>query len=314
MKLKISILKFIVLVIIPIKSYSQIAITNINEIAKIKAGTTFFAMKDPTSPKALAYVDAIKKNWTLSKVECIKYTDVEKNIAINNSFVTIGANMTSSNSTMENTDTKIYLELWTTNGNFTYDPKKRKHFNQADKISLATIELFADFTAQNYPSSLYKMDYDANGHLENWSAGILGNYIQQLMVLLNKAEPRETKTTFFNKEDIKKLTSETLYVPDYVMIKFSKNADDESKIFETKEIFEGYNLKYKLLPLLELNDKILNNPTPIYYLLFIKNVNEKFITVTNSKTGEIVYSEYSSSPSNFKPSDMKDIQKAIQKK
>ncbi|QBZ97242.1 hypothetical protein [Flavobacterium sangjuense] len=312
MKLKTSFLHFIL--ILPAISFGQIAITNVSEIAKIKNGTTFFAMSNPASPKAAAYVEAIKKNWTLSKVECIKYTEVEKNIAPNNSFVTITANMTSSNSTMENTESHIYLELWTTNGNYTYDPKKRKHFNQADKISLATIELFADFTAQNYPSSLYKMDYDASGHLENWSAGIVANYIQQMTILLNKGEIREAKTVFYNKDELKKLASETLFIPDYVMTKFSKNADDESKKFETKEIFEGYNLTYKLLSLEELNDKILSNPTPFYYLLFIKTKDGKFVTVTNSKTGEIIYTEYSGSPSNFKSSDLKELQKAIQKK
>ncbi len=316
MKLKTYFLQFIgiVIIVIPTKIYGQIAITNVGEIAKIKAGTTFFAMKDPASPKAAAYVDAIKKNWTLSKVECIKYTDVEKNIAPNNSFVTIGANMTSSNSTMESTETRIYLELWTTNGKYTYDQKKRKHFNQADKISLATIELFADFTAQNYPSSLYKMDYDASGHLENWSPGIIANYIQQLTALLNKGEIRDAKTIFYNKDELKKLASETLFIPDYVMTKFSKSADDESKKYNAKEIFEGYNLTYKLVSSEELSDKILNNPTPFYYLLFIKTTEEKFVTVTNSKTGEIIYSGYSASSSNFKSSDLKELQKAVQKK
>lgn len=316
MKLKISLLRFIAIVvaIISTKSYSQIAITNVSEIAKIKTGTTFFAMKNPASSIAAAYVEAIKKKWTLSKVECIKYTDIEKNIAPNNSFVSIGANMTNSNSTMEITETRIYLELWTTNGNYTYDPKKRKHFNQNDKISLATIELFADFTAQNYPSSLYKMDYDASGHLENWSASIIANYIQQLTILLNKGEVREVKTAFYNKEEFKKLASETLFIPDYIMTKFSKNADDETKKYDAKEIFDVYNLTYKLLSLEELNEKILNSPTPFYYLLFIKTINEKFVTVTNSKTGEIIYSQYSGSSSNFKSSDLKDLQKAVQKK
>ena len=316
MKLKTTLLQFIgiVIAVIPAKIYSQIGITNVSEIAKIKTGTTFFAMKDPASPKATAYVEAIKKNWTLSKVECIKYTDVEKNIATNNSFITIGANMTSSSSTMENTETQIYLELWTTNGNYTHDPKKRKHFNQADKISVATIELFADFTAQNYPSSLYKMDYDASGHLENWSRGIIANYLQQLTILLNKGEARDVKAEFYNKEELKKLASETLFIPDYVMTKFSKNSNDESKKYEPKEIFDGYNLSYKLLSSAELNDKILTNPTLFYYLLFIKTINDKFVTVTNSITGEIIYSQYSGSPSNFKATDLKDLLKVIQKK
>jgi hypothetical protein len=313
MKLKTSFLHLIV-IILPAISFGQIAITNVSEITKIKNGTTFFAMNNPASPKAAAYVEAIKKNWTLSNVECIKYTEVEKNIAPNSSFVTITANMANVYSTSGNTDTHIYLELWTTNGNYTYDPKKRKHFNQADKISIATVELFGDFTAQNYPSSLYKMDYDASGHLENWSAGIVANYIQQMTILLNKGEVREAKTTIYNKEEIKKLASETLFIPDYVMTKFVKNVDDESKKFETKEIFDGYNLKYELLSLEELNDKILNKSSPFYYLLFIKTINEKFITVTNSITGEIIYSEYSGSPSNFKSSDLKELQKAVQKK
>src|SRR6476620_5782432 len=118
-----------------IYGFGQIAISNTNAIANLKNGTTFFAMKDPASPKAAAFVEAIKKTWIINKVECIKYTDVEKNIAPNNSFVTVTANMMSSNASA-NSDTHVYLELWTTNGKFTYDAKKRKHFNQEDKIAI----------------------------------------------------------------------------------------------------------------------------------------------------------------------------------
>ncbi|HNP33465.1 MAG TPA: hypothetical protein PKN96_09245 [Flavobacterium sp.] len=312
MKLKTALLQLLVFVCLPIKIHSQIAITNIAEIAKIKTGTTFFAMKDPASPKAAAYVDAIKKNWTFSKVECIKYSDVEKNIAPNNSFVTITANMTTSTSGA-NTVTHFYLELWTTDGSFVYDPKKRKHFNQEEKISIATVELFPDYITQDNPTTIYKMDYDASGHLKNWNAGVVGNYVQQLTILLNKGEARSTKAAFYNALELQKLSSETLYIPEYVMIKFVKNSDDESKQYEAKEVFEGLSLNCKLISPEALNDKILNSATPVYYLLLIKTTTEKFITVTNSKTGEIIYSDYASSSSNFKPSDLKDLEKAVKK-
>jgi hypothetical protein len=248
MKPTIPITSLIAIALCPLFSFAQITITNTAEVAQIKQGTTFFAMKDPASPKAAAYVDAIKKAWTLSKVECIKYTDVEKNIAPNNSFVTIGANMTTSNSTTSATETRIYLELWTTNGQYTYDPKKRRHFNQADKISIATLELFADFEAQNNPSALYKMDYDAAGHFKNWGAGLLSNYLQQLTTLLNKGANCLAKTEIANTSELQKLGTETLFIPDYVMIKFSKNADDESKKFTDKEIFDGFPQSYKVIP------------------------------------------------------------------
>lgn len=315
MKTRIHLFQLIVIAyaILPTKTYSQIAISNVDEIAKIETGTTFFAMKDPASPKAAAYVEAIRKNWTLSKVECIKYTDVEKNIAPNNSFVTIGAKMTSSSSTAL-TETNFYLEFWTTNGKFVYDPKKRKHFNQDDKILLASIELFSDVTTQNNPSSLYKMDYDAVGHLKNWSAGIIGNYIQQVVTLLKKGEVRETKTEFFNKTALSNLNSQTLFIPDYALTKFSKNSDDESKKYEPKEITEGSGLTCKFISTEELNDKIAASTSPFYYLLFIKTNTGRYVSVTNSQSGEIIYSAFSGASSNFKSSDLKELQKAIQKK
>lgn len=307
------VIALLALILAPIFGFSQISITNTSEIAKIKTGTTFFAMKDPASPKAVAYVEAIKKNWTLNKAECIKYTDVEKNIAPNNSFVTVTANMTTSTGG-SNTETHFYLELWTTKGNFVYKPNTRRHFNQEDKITIATLELFPDYTTQNNPTTIYKMDYDANGHIKNWSASIFSNYIQQLTILLDKGESRTTKSAFYNKEELQKLNAETLYIPEYVMTKFSRNSDDETKQLEPKEIFEGFNLNYKLISSEELNDKIANNPTPVYYLLLIKTPTEKFVTITNSKTGEIIYSGYSGLSVNFKSSDLKDLQKAIQKK
>lgn len=314
MKSKFALFHFIAIVFFPFLGFSQITITNTAEITKIKQGTTFFAMNNPDSPKATAFVEAIKKTWKLSNVECIKYTDVEKNIAPNNSFVTIGANMTTSNSAASATETRIYLELWTTNGKYTHDPKKRKHFNQADKISIATIELFADFYAQNNPSALYKMDYDAAGHFKNWSPGILANYMQQLQILLHKGTETIAKTPIVKKEELQKLATSTLFVPDYVMTKFSKNSDDESKKFDEKEIFEGFNQSYKLISISELNDKIIATTTPFYYLLFIKTPKEKFVTVTNALSGEIIYLADTGSAAYFKSGDLKELQKAAQKR
>jgi hypothetical protein len=222
--------------------------------------------------------------------------------------------MTTSNSTLAATETRMYLELWTTNGKFTYDPKKRRHFNQADKIVVGTIELFADFYAQNNPSAMYKMEYDAAGHFKNWGAGILSNYLQQLCILLEKGTECTAKTEIANTGELQKMASTTLFVPDYVLTKFAKNSDDESKKYTEKEIFEGITLSYKLLSLDQLNEKIANSSAPFYYLLFVKTPTEKFVTVTQSQTGEIIYLGYTASASNFKNADLKSLQKTAVKK
>jgi hypothetical protein len=314
MKSKCPIYSFLLFSLFPWLTFSQITLTNTAEITKIKQGTTYFAMKDPASPAAAGYVAAIKKAWSLSKVECIKYTEVEKNIAPNNSFVTLGANMTTSNSTLASTETRMYLELWTTNGKFTYDPKKRRHFNQADKIVVATIELFADYYAQNNPSAMYKMEYDAAGHFKNWGTGVLSNYLQQLCTLLEKGNECNAKTEIANATELQKMAGSTLFVPDYVLTKFGKNSDDESKKYPEKEIFEGYTLAYQILSTAELNEKIVNSTAPFYYLLYVKTPSEKFVTVTNAQTGEIIYLGYTAAAANFKSADIKALQKMSAKK
>ncbi|WP_333599128.1 hypothetical protein [Flavobacterium sp.] len=320
MNLKNTLLPLItsVLISIPAVMHSQIAITNVGEIAKIKQGTTFFAMKDPNSPKVKEYVDIIKKTWNFSKVECIKYTDVEKNIAPNNSFVTVGGNMTSvstmGGSNADYSNTHLYFELWTSDGSFVYDPKKRKHFDDKNKIQIARLELFTDFATLVTPSYLYRSDYDGAGHIRNWSPGILKNYIQCLTAYLNKGAERKLYDETLNKDALKKLSTETLFVPNYVLTKFNKFTGDETKQHEEKDIFEDYTLKYQLISNAELSTKITTETTPFYYLLYIKSSTDKFVSVFNSATGEMIYSVYTTLSYNLKSSDLKDLQKAVQKK
>ena len=298
--------------------YGQIAISNVAEIAKIKKGTLFVAMKDPNSIKDKEYVDVFMKNWTFSKIACIKYSEVEKNIAPNNSFLTIGASATGIETVADNSadysKTNVFLELWTTNGKFVYNPTKRKHFDLNDKIQIARIELFTDFATLSSPSMLFKMDYDGKNHIKNWGKGILSNYIQTLLAFLDKGEARSLTTEILKKEELTKLNTETVFVPNYVLTKFNKASGDETKKFEEKEIFEDYKLNYKLLATADLNAKILNDSTPFYYLLLVKSGNDKFISVINSVSGEIIYSAFTPQSYNLKSSDLKELQKAIQKK
>lgn len=317
--MKITINCLLVFLVAAQVSFGQIAISNVGEIEKIKSGTTFVAMKDPNALKSKEYQDAFQKNWTFSKVAFIKYTDIEKNIAPNNSFITIGGFTNSVQSiggsgNADYSNTHLYLELWTTNGNFVYNPKKRKHFDNKDKIQIGRIELFTDFASLINPDNLYKSDYDSNGHIRNWGAGILSNYIQNLTVLLNKGQEQKLFSEIVNKDELKKLSNETLFVPDYVLTKFNKFTGDESKKHEEKEIFDDYKLKYKLLSTSELNTKIINEKTPFYYLIYIKSSTDKFISIVNSITGEFIYSAYTPLSYNIKSGDLKDIQKAIQKK
>lgn len=302
---------------------AQIAITNVSEIAKVKNGTTYIAMKDPNAPKAKEFVEAIKNSWTLSKFEFIKYSEIEKYIAPTSSFLTIGGYETNAqfttlyrNGSSKNginwSNTHIYLELWTCSDKY-FAAKKKKAFDNKDKNQVARIELFTDFPTLMNPDNLYQTDYDASGHIRNWSPAILKNYIQSLTMFVNKGEEKKLYDEVINKAEVKNLANTTLFVPDYVLTKFNKFTGDESKKHDEKDIFEDYKFNYKLISTDELNTKILNDKNPFFYMIYIKSSTDKFVSVINSATGELIYSAYEPVSYNLKADDMDDLYKKIKK-
>lgn len=318
-KIKSFLATFIFSMTVTFNASSQIEISNISKITKIKSGTTYIAMKDPSSDKVKEYVDAFKSNWTISKLEFIKYTEIEKFISPENSFLTIGGYKTSNQflKQYENgrqdginySNTHLYLELWTCDEKFFKSKKEKKEFGNSDKIQVARIELFTDFETLSDPDKLFQSDYDGNGHIRNWGPGILKNYIQSLMSYLNKSERRSLYSEIFNEKEINNLKKEVLYVPEYVLIIFNQFTGDETKKYDEKNLFKHYKLKYKLISTDELNKNIIADKTGFYYLIYIKSSTDKYISIINSLTGEIIYSVYSPASYNIKPRDLKKIYK-----
>lgn len=304
------------------QSQSQIAISNLAEISKIKSGTTFVAMKDPSSEKAKEFIEVFKNNWTISKVECIKYSDIENHLAPENSFVTIGGYETTaqfvdlySNGSRRNginfSNTHIYLELWTCNDNYFQKEKRKKGLRDKDKIQVARIELYTDYETLSNPDNIFQSDFDGDKHIRNWGPGILKNYIQSLMGYLNKNQTHGLYSGITNLAELKNLKNGILYVPDYTLIKFNKFTGDENKKHDEKDLFEDFRLKYKLVTIEELNQKILNDKTGFYYLVYVKSSTDKYVSVINSLTGEIIYSSYSPASYTFKSDDLSDLQRKV---
>lgn len=313
----------ILTITVTICAKGQVAISNLSQLAKIKSGTTYIAMKDPSSEKAKEYINVLKSNWTISKYKFIKYSEIEKYLSPENSFLTIGGYETktqfiklyesgSRKNGINYSNTHLYLELWTCDEKFFNRQNDKIKFGDNDKIQVARIELFTDFETLSDPDKLFQSDYDGNGHIRNWGPGILKNYIQSLMSYLNKSENRKLYSRMINKKEIKNLKNEVLFVPEYVLTKFNKFTGIETKKHDEKKIFKNYKLKYQLISTDELNQKILVDETPFYYLIYIKSSTDKYISVINSTTGEIIYSAYSPVSYNIKSKDLKKLQKQVQ--
>lgn len=305
---------------------SQIAINEYDQIDVVKKGTTYIVMPDPGSEIAKPYVDIYKNYWTFSKIEFIKSEDIDKYISPENSFITLaalenhytspgmrttttfsnGKSMTQYSSGLSYTNTHIYLELWTCNEKY-FKKKNKKKFDTWDRVQVGRIELFTDFESLEHPDILAKSDYDGGGHIRNWGPGFLKNYLQRLTALLNDGKETKLNKELINYNKLQPLRKQTLFVPDYVMIKFGKWTGNESKRHTEKDIFEFYKLKYSIIPTSELSDKILNEKEAFYYLLYIKSSTDKYINVVNSLTGDVIYSSYDIGSYNISYRDLKFI-------
>jgi hypothetical protein len=306
-----TIASWILLLIFPFNISGQFKIGNIEKIKKIKNGITYVAMNDPDLPASKEFIEMYKQNWTISKIEFIKYTDIQKNISEGSFFLTIAGYGNSIQSARTNYDiTHLYLELWTCTDEY-FKKKNKDEFSYSDQVQIARTEIYTDFNTLYNPSILFESNYDGNGHIRNWGLGILKNYVQKLMLDLNKGKTHDLYDSDTENKKLKVLKKQILYVPDFVLIEFNKFNGDESRRHKEKDIFDDYKHQFQVLPTKDLNEKILKSDEDFYYLIYIKSSTDKFINIIHSKTGEVIYSKYTPLSYNLKSRDLKNLSNNI---
>lgn len=179
------------------------------------------------------------------------------------------------------------------------DPEKIEKINDLfsdNKFEIARIELFpkdefAMIAMSNSTSKTVGLMYGGDV-FNNYGPGYLKNYFQ---VVSNTLEANETLWMYEDDstDDLKRLQSETLYVPNYIKTKFNpwKGVDNESE--DPDELFSKYDFKYEFIDDEALNEKIMNGE-PIIYLRYARINAQKFLAVVDAKTGAIYYQEYTS--------------------
>ena len=150
----------------------------------------------------------------------------------------------------------------------------------------------------------------------NFKPGFLKNYFQSVQKGISDKAASSVYDVFKTPE-LKKLQTATLYVPNYIGIKFNPNLyklEDKERSEEDKaDLFSKYEFKYEYIDDNALSEKILNNED-IYYFRYVRMNNGKFLNIVEAKTGKIIYSESIFGMSyNLKPDYIKDIKTAIKK-
>lgn len=284
----------------------------------IKQGTVYVTMSNPDSPKSKEYIDVFKKYWKLSKIAFIRTADIPKYASRKDFFLSINwetqnKNLQGSNNSPNMTSyaiTHVYFELWRYSEKY-YKKTPEKEFLYSFRVPISRINLFVDFNTLNNPETLDTKEYDGEGAISNWGTGIVKNHIQQISKEIQQHAPIDPEEDRVNSEELHKLQQETLYVPSTILKRINPSRGTAEMDHIADELFEDYQYNIELISTKSLNEKINTSKKPIYYLLYTKNCADKYITITNSQTGELIYYNFVRASYNIKSGDIKALNKQI---
>lgn len=288
---------------------SQIKVSNLHLIDRIKNGKTFLVVKDTSSVFTKEYLSILKTYWNLTEISLITYGEEEKYLALENSFFSFGyETVTSSGNSVAKTNSHLYFEFWTFDEKSVIENRKKVY----PKIQIARIELFTDIQTLEGPSIIFNYDINGYSHFKNWNLGFFKNYVQKLVTCLNNKEERYLYNKLVNKDELSKLLTGTLYVPIYILNKFDPFTGDESEMHNLNKLFGDYKLRYEMISQDELDEIIMNESKSVYYLVYVKSSTHLFFNIVNSSTGDIIYSDYTYGY-NIKPKNIKRLYNLIKK-
>lgn len=274
------------------------------QILDLKQTTTLFVYRESDKDQLEAIKSALNEVWTISKLKFISYDEFKSgNWTGNYSYFTIGGyTKTETGQSIVSIWTYIYLMLW-------------KYDDDGDREYFARIELYPTFAtykkAEETEESDEMVDYlYQESVFRNWFPGYLKNSVKFVNDKLQQGEEHwYHQSGRFG--DMKPLVKDTLYVPDYVLVKFNKFNGDESERHSQDELFEKYDYTIAVIPAEKLSDMILHRKTDFYYLSYIKSSTTKYVNVFNGRTGEMLYAKEITNVYNIKPGDLKKVSRAV---
>jgi len=306
---------FWLFLLITCSTYSQISVSarhtgkvakfKKEELQKFKETTTIFVFSDIYDIDV--YEQILENSWDVTPYEIVPVQEfnILDFLDGKHSFATIEGYLKTISKSSGLEYTKLYMHFDISMYNSDEILKKlttstnsnnRSKILSKNRINIAQFSLFpkvgATMTGNTYSAEYIVEKMFTEDIFYNYEPGILKNYFQKINRQLKK---EEVYWKYQNSYDVslKKLKSDTLYIPMNIKETFlflkRKKQDNRDQIVE--DLFTNYEYNYKFLENETLNAEILNNEE-FYYLRFVRESAEKFIQIVNSRTGEIIYSDY----------------------
>ena len=274
---------------------------------KLKSTTTVFFLKKATPEELEPIKKAIVEVWKLTPLifdDISKFNQYAANPKY--SYISIeGVTYLQSGVTL---DTHFYLALRLFNDIST---KGKIH-----TIGLCRLELFAsnqtcDMVKKNSKNDDAINNVYNNGIFYNWNPILLKAKLGAAQAdLKNNIRPWLFESGK-DKNFSKLISTDTLYVPEDVLIRFSMgvgmfSSSKEKKM--TENVFENFKYKYRICSKEELYKIFEIEKRGRLLFEYVKSATDKFINVYDMKDNKVLYKKYTPLSNNLKNKDIEDLE------
>lgn len=286
-----------------------------DDLEGLKKTTTVFTLPYKDYGQQQQFEEAIRSVWTITPFRIIKPDEMSQYMKDGYSVFSFGGFMTTRQGPAINpANMHLAYDLW--------QPELGKK-GQVKQRYFARILIYPDnetfFTAmrntgrrgEDFSARMLSFLYN-DAVIYNWSAGLLKGYLKVVNDRLLQADERGPFTEEADKQALAGLTKDTLYVPDYVQVKFNMFTGAEKAAEEEADesLKEAYPFPVKLVTKARLDELLLDKSRPVKYLVYTKSSTDKYINVYDSRKG-LLYARYVKLSYNFKNKDLAKLAKVI---
>lgn len=287
-----------------------------DDLAALKKTTTLFTLPYKDYKQQQQFEEAIAAVWTITPFRIIKPDEMGQYIKQEGySVFSFGGFMTThGGSAPSSSNMHLAYDLWL--------PEVKKNGNVKQQY-FARILIYPDnetfFTAMrnsgrkgsDFSSKMLSFLYN-DAVIYNWSAGLLKGYLKKVNDHLAKRDERGPFTEEEDKQALSALKRDTLYVPDYVRVKFNmftgaETADDDAD----DDLKKAYPFPVKIVTKEQLDALLLQKDKSVKYLVYVKSSTDKYINVYDSGSGKMLYARYVKLSYNFKNKDLGKLAKVV---
>lgn len=280
------------------------------EFAAVKSKTTLFILQDKDYANKAAFQEAIGKVWTVTPFKIVSLSEAANANRMQHNFFDFGGFVTERRST---SSTMLVAHLFY--GMDCYIQNKK---GKVEPMIIGRFVLHPDFDTYRMTERAIKQPKQfstmvgnylhSEANIYNWTPGMLMGYLKAINDGIAAQKIKGVFEGNIDKDGLKSLKADTLYVPNYVTINFNMFTGQETEVdAEDKDLFKSYPYPIRFVSNEELTSLLLTRPQGIKYLSYVKSSTDKFVTVFDSKTGKVLYSEYTPISYNFKSKDLKKI-------